>query len=178
MLTRYKRFFLLSVIGFSLCITLSACSQKSVSYKTEAYFSSEGHVKNEIVKAIENSRSSIDIAIFDFTSQDIKASIEKSKNKGIKIRIIADSRQANGAHSVVQSLLKEGFSVKIVHGKSGGIMHHKFAIFDKALLFTGSYNWTDNAENHNFENAIFVSDPGVIKQYQSEFDKIWVGAQQ
>ena len=170
---RYKRFFLLSVIGLSLCITLSACSQKGVSYRAEAYFSSEGHVKSEIVKAIENSRFSIDIAIFDFTSQPIKVSLEKAADRGVKIRVIADYRQAKGAHSVVPLLKKEGFSVKIAKGRSGGIMHHKFAIFDKTLLFTGSYNWTDNAENHNYENAVFISDPNIIKRYQKEFDIIY-----
>lgn len=52
-------------------------------------------------------------------------------------------------------------------------MYNKFAIFDKKLLITGSYNWTDNAEHFNYENAIFISDPGTITQYQKEFDRIW-----
>lgn len=52
-------------------------------------------------------------------------------------------------------------------------MHNKFAIFDKKLLFTGSYNWTANAERFNYENAVFISDPAIINQYQKEFDKIW-----
>jgi phosphatidylserine/phosphatidylglycerophosphate/cardiolipin synthase-like enzyme len=34
-------------------------------------------------------------------------------------------------------------------------------------------NWTDNAEYFNYENAIFISNPSVIKQYQKEFNNIW-----
>ncbi len=175
---RYRAYVSLVTFGLSLCLILTGCATKAVLYKTEAYFSSEGHVKSEIVKAIENSRFSIDIAIFDFTSQPIKVSLEKAADRGVKVRVIADSRQAKSTHSVVPLLKKEGFSVKIAKGRSGGIMHHKFAIFDKTLLFTGSYNWTDNAENHNYENAVFISDPNIIKRYQKEFDIIWADVQQ
>lgn len=173
---RHKRFYLLFVVGLSLCLGLTACSHNVALYKAEAYFSSEGNVQSEIDKAINNSKSSIDIAIFDFTSQDIKSSLEKARKRGVKIRIIADSRQAKGAHSVVPSLIKEEFPVKTVRGRTGGIMHHKFAIFDKALLLTGSYNWTNNAENRNYENAVFISDPDIIKRYQKEFNIIWDNA--
>ena len=55
-------------------------------------------------------------------------------------------------------------------------MHNKFAIFDKRLLFTGSYNWTANAEHNNYENAVFISGPQTISQYQKEFDRIWDSA--
>ena len=138
----------------------------------EEYFSPDGNVGEHLIKAIDESRSSIDIAIFDLTSQDIGAALEKAKKRDVKIRIIADSRQAKGAHSVVQSLIDEGFDIKIRHGKGRGIMHNKFAIFDKRLLFTDSYNWTYSAEHYNYENAIFISDQETISRYQKEFNGI------
>ena len=160
----------------SLCILLSGCSpspKQSSPYNYEVYFSPNGNVRTNIIKAIDKTTSSIDLAIFDLTSQDIQLALEKAKNRGVKIRIIADSRQAKGKHSVVRTLVDESFNIKITHGVSGGIMHNKFCIFDKKLLFTGSYNWTDNAEKHNYENALFLNSPEIIKEYQKEFDKIW-----
>ena len=142
-------------------------------YHNETYFSPEGHIQNRIIKAIDTSNSSIDLAIFDFTSQEIKAAFERAKQRGVKIRIIADSRQAKGVHSVIQALIDEGFNLKIAHGIGRGIMHNKFAIFDTKLIFTGSYNWTNNAEHNNYENAIFITDPETIAQYQKEFNKLW-----
>ena len=47
-----------------------------------------------------------------------------------------------------------------------------FAFFDKILLFIGSYNWTENAERFNYENAIFIFAPEVISKYQKEFNAI------
>lgn len=155
-----------------LCINSLNCtiSQEKI---TEVYFSPNGYVKERIIKAIDMSRSTIDIAIFDFTSQDIKIALENAKKRGVKIRIIADNRQYKGPYSVIQPLVDSGFEVKISRGKNRGIMHNKFAIFDKALLFTGSYNWTKNAEYFNYENAIFITEANTINQYQKEFDKIW-----
>ena len=160
-----------------LCVYASGCSNKVQetpnTYHTEIYFSPEGDAANRIIKAIDSSNSTIDLAIFDLTSQDISQAFERAKKRGVKIRIIADSRQAKGAHSVIQSLLDEGFNIRIRHGKGRGIMHNKFAIFDGKLMVTGSYNWTNNAEHFNYENAVFICDPDIIKQYQKEFNRIY-----
>ena len=173
----FTKRYLRLVLVVSMCILVSGCygkaSEQSSPYHIEAYFSPDGHVSDRIIKAIDSSNSSIDLAIFDFTAQDIKQAFERVKNRGIKIRIIADSRQAKGAHSVIQSLLDEGFNIRIRHGKGRGIMHNKFAIFDGKLMVTGSYNWTNNAEHNNYENAIFISDSETISQYQKEFDIIY-----
>ena len=165
------------VLVVSLCILASNCygktPEQSSAYSMEAYFSPDGHINDRIVKAIDSSILSIDLAIFDFTAQDIKSAFDRAKNRGVKIRIVADSRQAKGVHSVIQTLINEGFDIKIVHGIGRGIMHNKFAVFDKKLLVTGSYNWTNNAEHFNYENAIFITDLNVIMQYQKDFDNIW-----
>jgi len=170
-----KRYF--QVIAISACVVLAGCGgyhqlKPGVS-QAEVYFSPEGRIEERIIKAIDGSGSSIDLAIFDFTSQEIKSAFDRAKKRGARIRIVADSRQAKGVHSVVQSLVDDGVAVRIVHGLGRGVMHDKFAIFDDKLLFTGSYNWTANAEHFNYENAIFISDPETISRYQEEFNKLW-----
>ena len=165
------------VLVVSMCILVSGCygkaSEQPSPYHIETYFSPDGHISDRIIKAIDSSTSSRDLAIFDFTAQDIKSVLDKAKSRGVTIKIVADSRQAKGKHSVIQKFVNEGFDIKIVHGIGRGIMHNKFAIFDKKLLVTGSYNWTNNAEDFNYENAVFISDPEIINQYQKEFDKIY-----
>lgn len=151
----------------------AAFSQNSAVYHAEVYFSPGDRIESRIIKAIDNARVSIDLAIYSFTSKEIKSSLEWAQRRGVKIRIIADSKQAEGKYSVIHSLYSAGFNVKIIHGKSRGIMHNKFAVFDRNILLTGSYNWTKGAESFNYENAIFLSDPEIIKQYQDEFDDIW-----
>jgi len=173
---RALSFLLIFAIGVGLGVALTYHPTPTILpalYKAETYFSPNGNVASNIIKAINNSKSSIDLAIFDLTSNDIASSLEKAQKRGVKIRVIADSRQAKGVHSVIQTLINEGFDIRIVHGIGRGVMHNKFAIFDNKLLVTGSYNWTNNAEHNNYENAVFISDPEVIKQYQVDFIKIY-----
>jgi phosphatidylserine/phosphatidylglycerophosphate/cardiolipin synthase-like enzyme len=48
-------------------------------------------------------------------------------------------------------------------------MHDKYIIVDGKTVQWGSYNYTERAENKNFENATFVSDSGLAQQYHSDF---------
>ncbi|PIQ88687.1 MAG: phospholipase [Candidatus Omnitrophica bacterium CG11_big_fil_rev_8_21_14_0_20_42_13] len=170
---RKSLYLLLALFLSAYFLSSAAFSQNPAAYHAEVYFSPGGCIESRIIKAIDNARVSIDLAIYSFTSKEIKSSLELAHRRGVEIRIIADSKQAEGKYSVIRPLYDAGFRVKIIHGKGSGIMHNKFALFDRNLLLTGSYNWTKNAESFNYENAIFLSDPEIIKQYQSEFDDIW-----
>jgi phosphatidylserine/phosphatidylglycerophosphate/cardiolipin synthase-like enzyme len=52
-------------------------------------------------------------------------------------------------------------------------MHHKFAIFDGALLLTGSYNWTRGAARDNEENFITTPDRRLIASFTAAFGRLW-----
>lgn len=52
-------------------------------------------------------------------------------------------------------------------------MHDKFLIIDGKSLEWGSYNYTDRAENANFENATFLSDQTLSQQYHANFSSIY-----
>lgn len=52
-------------------------------------------------------------------------------------------------------------------------MHNKFAVFDGKLAVTGSFNWTTSADDYNFENALFLSDPAIVARIEEEFERIW-----
>lgn len=58
-------------------------------------------------------------------------------------------------------------------GKGRGIMHNKIGIFDKKIVVTGSYNWTENAEKYNYENAVFLDDKESVEKYIKEFEGLW-----
>jgi len=156
-----KKFFLTLFISLTL---IAPC------LSDEVYFSPNGGVATHIIEAINNADKTIDLAIFDFTSNEIKDALLEAKERGIKIRIIAEKRQSRGLRSIIPILVKEGFDIKIMRGKGGGIMHNKFAIIDGSLLITGSYNWTNNAEKFNYENTVFLSSLEIIGQYQKEFE--------
>ncbi len=55
-------------------------------------------------------------------------------------------------------------------------MHNKFMTVDRSVLFTGSYNLSDNAEHDTFENMFRMSGAqyqSLIDQYEERFEKLW-----
>ncbi|MBI2149774.1 MAG: phospholipase D family protein, partial [Acidobacteria bacterium] len=140
----------------------------------ESFFSPNGGIAARIVQEIERTRTSIDIAIYSFTRNEIADALIAAKNRGVAIRILADSGQAPGSGSEIARLEAAGFALKRTAGVSGsGIMHNKYALFDGSVLLTGSYNWSTNAEENSFENAVFIRNAAAISAYQANFNSIW-----
>ena len=141
----------------------------------EVYFSPGGGIRDRLLRAINHTKATIDLAIFDFTSGELAGALLVAKDRGVAIRVVADERQAQGKHSEIPLLLQKGIKVRLLRDQGRGIMHHKFAIFDGRLLVTGSYNWTDSAERSNYENTLVLDDPVVIHRYQAQFDRLFHG---
>lgn len=162
---------------FIFCVLLSfgllAVAKNTEAGPISVYFSPNGGIKDKIIAKINLSQKTIKIAIYSFTSGDIAWALENAKKRGVDISIIADKSQSTGKNSEIPYLLSKNFNLKIIQGKGRGIMHNKFAIFDDKEIVTGSYNWTDNAEKNNYENAIFINDSEVVKSYLAEFNKLW-----
>ena len=56
-------------------------------------------------------------------------------------------------------------------------MHHKYMIVDDAILITGSYNLSDNAEHNTMENDVILSGAAfqsIVDEYIDNFDAMWV----
>ncbi len=56
-------------------------------------------------------------------------------------------------------------------------MHHKFFIFKRnkehgMLVITGSFNWTEAANDRNWENIVILNDPQVIQQFLEQWEEL------
>ena len=55
-------------------------------------------------------------------------------------------------------------------------MHHKYMIFDRHTVATGSYNFSNNAEQNTMENVIVYRSPfypDVVEGFVDNFETIW-----
>ncbi len=134
---------------------------------------SPGGVTAHLVRAINVSRVSIDLANFSFTSEVLRDALLRAKGRGVAIRIVFD----NGQYKFLPEMhwfAENGFDVLLSRGKSGekGVMHEKFAVFDGALVEAGSFNWTRNGEKNNYENAMFLDAPDDAAAFAAQFQRI------
>jgi len=144
-----------------------------LAFGSEAYFSPGGGIQAQIIRRVHLARSTIDIAMYSFTSGALAQALADAHVRGVKIRVIRDASQSHNKHDENAFLRAHGIDVREIKGKGRGIFHDKFAIFDDKLLETGSFNWTANGEKYNHENVIFFTDPELIRAFRKEFEKLW-----
>jgi phosphatidylserine/phosphatidylglycerophosphate/cardiolipin synthase-like enzyme len=120
-------------------------------------------IKGQILEEIRNSTRTIDIAMYRFTDTEVIKVLRQVKDKDkVRVRVILDYESDS-------ALFSDFGDVRVMKKR----MHHKFCIFDGKRVMTGSYNITGNAYKNNYENAIFLSDPGVVKAYQDRFNNLF-----
>lgn len=139
----------------------------------EVLFSPEGSIKKRLLKEVESTTSTLELAVHNITSFDMAQALLEAKQRGVKVRIIADSKQAKMRSSQITYLIHQGIPVKVLGGKEKGVMNHRFAIFDGKRVITGSYGWSDPSGKRNFENILILSDSELLTSYQREFDRLW-----
>jgi phosphatidylserine/phosphatidylglycerophosphate/cardiolipin synthase-like enzyme len=145
-----------------------------LTFASEVYFSPEGGIRDQLIRRINASKSTIDIAVYSFTSGEIAQALADAHERGVRIRVIRDLSQTANKNDENVFLEHHGIAVKVLSGRPPhGVMHDKFAVFDDNLVETGSFNWTVNAEKYSHENALFFDDPKLIQAFGQEFEKLW-----
>ncbi|MBR4265610.1 MAG: phosphatidylserine synthase [Bacteroidales bacterium] len=146
---------------------LGQITRKKNEIKTDVSFQDN---VNKIYSALDKAKVSINIAMAWFTVKILYDKLIEKKNSGVDIKIIINNDFINGKYGIDLTPFN---SVKM-RGERGGIMHHKFCIIDNQIVITGSYNWTNNAENKNNENIqIIVDDNKLASTYSVEFNRLW-----
>lgn len=151
-----------------------------------ALFSPEDRTTQTLLEMISNARKSIHAAVYFLTDKVIaQALIDAKKSRNIDVKIILDPISTDPKYGKAD-LLAGGnidtfvFNPKIKPAKTilnspdrwgfnGPIMHNKFAIFDHATVWTGSFNWTVSANVANCENVIITNNREICKKYEQYF---------
>ena len=144
-----------------------------VAFSSEVFFSPNGGIRDQIIRRINTTKSTIDVAVYSFTSGEIAQALVDAEKRGVQVRFIIDTEQATNKNAEDKYLGKNGIPIKHLSGIGRGIMHDKFAVFDGKEALAGSYNWTESAEHYNHENALFTEEEKVVKGFEQEFEKLW-----
>jgi mitochondrial cardiolipin hydrolase len=141
--------------------------------KEESYvnFSPGVACRSSIIQHIKLSKNSIKVCVFTISDDLITKELILAHNRGVSVKVITDNDKSFDLGSDIEELANKGLPVKI--DNTSNHMHHKFCIFDKKVVITGSYNWTRSAAERNQENILINKESGVVKSFLKEFDKLW-----
>ena len=127
-------------------------------------------VVERIISLINISNSTIDIAAFSFTSEEIFNAILETHLRGVKVRVLLEKRYMNAESSKYKILNELGIEVRFDNNPYS--MHHKFIIIDSNVLETGSMNYSENAKTNN-ENIFIIYNNKIATAFLQEFDRLW-----
>jgi phosphatidylserine/phosphatidylglycerophosphate/cardiolipin synthase-like enzyme len=133
--------------------------------------------------AVDNARSSIDLASFDLNLPSLIDALVNARRRGVTVRVVYDG--ANGSLSLENAapgnqpfdtlkILKAGGIQTVDGGRSYGIMHDKILLVDGSLLFVGSLNFSFNDTYRNNNNLLKITDSTLIRNYQAKFNEMFV----
>ena len=151
------------------CPGISYAAQKP---DITVFFSPRDNCALEILKRIDSAKSSIDIAMYYFTSRPLAQALIDVKKRNVKVRVFLDGNQRTEKFSKANYLTNNGISVKI-NSNAAGLMHNKFCVIDNKIVITGSYNWTAAADLQNDENLIIIESTDTAEKYAQQFEKLW-----
>ena len=117
-------------------------------------------------------KRTVDVCVFTITDDRISNAILDAHRRGVAVRIISDDLKATEEGSDIARFRAAGIPLRL--DRSPFHMHHKFALFDGALLLTGSYNWTRGAARDNQENFITTPDRRLIAAFAATYERLWI----
>jgi phosphatidylserine/phosphatidylglycerophosphate/cardiolipin synthase-like enzyme len=139
----------------------------------KAMFSPKGGISAEIMRTIGAATTSVKVAAFVFTSTYIGKAIKNAIYfKHVKVQMVLEAKVARKKYSIDELLAVYGVDVREIDIPRG-VMHNKIVIVDDKKVITGSYNFTNDAENKNYENVIISDIPEFVADFVKEFDKLW-----
>jgi len=153
-------------------VVKSLDSSRPTPPENSGFFSPGSACLETILATIRNTRNTMEICVFTISDNRITDAIIKAMRRGIEVRIITDNDKTRDRGSDIFELIQEGVPVRL--DSSEQHMHHKFAIFDKQTLITGSFNWTRSASLYNYENILLIDDQQTLGDFQNEFESLWV----
>jgi len=115
--------------------------------------------------------------MYSFFSETLADALIEAHQQGRRVVMIVDKNQGRRS-KVLEKLARAGVPLRWTSGRApGGVMHHKFAIFDRKLLALGSYNMTYSGEHHNFENVNFTTQPDGVADFLEELQALYAQGQ-
>lgn len=138
---------------------------------SEAWFSPRQDCASRIVHLLNTVTRMLDICVFTITDDRIADAILAAHRRRVAVRIISDDDKAHDLGSDIERLRAAGVAPRV--DRSEFHMHHKFALFDRSRVLTGSYNWTRGAARDNQENFIVTADPRLVAAFTEAFEMLW-----
>lgn len=122
-----------------------------------------------LINAVRAAKGSVYGAFYDISSASISDEFIAAHKRGVKVALVTEKDNYSG--KALTAMIEAG--IPVVKDNTPGLMHNKFAVIDKKLVFTGSFNLTDNCRVKNNNNAVLIKSAELADIYMDEFREMF-----
>lgn len=144
----------------------------------ENYFSPQAGVAGRIADVLRTAQHSIRFMAFSFTRKDLADILLERAAAGVQVQGVFERRQISAGADAAWLLLSQGELPGLEVRQDGNryTLHTKVFIIDEAIVVTGSYNFSRNAEDNNNENVLILHSPDIAAAFTAEWRRVWAEA--
>lgn len=139
-----------------------------------------GSIAEVIERHLGEAEVSIDAALYRFDNPRLAGALRGAAGRSVRVRVVLDRNKFEESRSTREIFSSGAIPFRLSSGRqgAGSKMHHKFAVLDGRVALAGSYNWTLESEDHNFENLLVVREPAAVETFRREFEALWEAAEE
>ena len=137
--------------------------------QTQVFFSPRGGCTEAVVSSISQAKTEILVQAYSFTSAPIAKALVDAHKRGVHVQIILDRSQRKERYSSADFTAHAGIPTFI--DAAHAIAHNKEMVIDKAVVISGSFNFTKAAEEKNAENLLVLKSKELARGYIENWEK-------
>ena len=135
------------------------------------WFSPGPSIRAVLIESIRDAKLRVEVCIYNLTDDRLATALIDAVKRRVVVTVLTERASLNQAGSDIPMLRKAGVKTHPVDRGSNRLMHHKYAIFDRQFVLSGSYNWTSGASK-NDENLLLVNETERVSQYVRNFESM------
>lgn len=139
----------------------------------QPYLCPQDQCAERLISFIGTAEESVHVMIYSFTKREIAEALVQAKHRGVEVQVLMDSLQSKNQYSQEAFLRESGIEVRIRDPPGTAIFHDKVSIVDRMAVSTGSFNYTQNADEGSAENVVILYDTPTAQKFEAEFQRYW-----
>jgi len=149
------------------------------SCSVQVYFASPGMgdgAKAVLLQSIDGARDTLEIAVASFMDDQLGDAVVRAHQRGVSVRVILAGGREGEIGSEYEKLFSASVPVRLSDvSRSFG---HRFAIVDRRIVLSGSYEWTEHTTVGTFDSLIRItcttpSQASAGQAFLGEFNRLW-----
>jgi phosphatidylserine/phosphatidylglycerophosphate/cardiolipin synthase-like enzyme len=133
-----------------------------------AHFSPKGGCTTAIVDEIANAHQTVELEAKTLTSPRIADALSAAARRGVQVTVLLDAAQTSEHREQARYLVGE--RIPVLLDAKHGLVDNRVVLIDNHTLLTGSFDFSDTAEEGNAANLLILRDqPQIQSLYEDNF---------